>query len=435
MEIELELKKILPENRIRTRYIDVVSFASDAGFYHLVPKAVVQPVSEQEIIALFRLSHKLAIPLVFRTGGTSLSGQSITDGILVDLSQHWNKIQIEENGDLVRTQPGITGAMVNAYLKKYKRKIGPDPSSISAAMMGGILSNNSSGMCCGVALNSYHTAKYIKFILPDGKMFSTENTADYARFEKECNEVYNTLKEVQIQIAADLDLYNKIRRKYQTKNTVGYSLNAFIDYKHPLDILAHLLIGGEGTLAFIAESVMQTVPDYPHKSTALLYFPDIYAACKAIVPLTIAGALMVELMDRASLHSVENLPGMPAIVKTLPEPAAALLIEFQENTLEALEARVKNFLASTSELTLFNDPVFTNDPAEQDFLWQVRKGLFPAVGAVRASGTTVILEDVAFPVEKLGDAILDLHQLFLKYKYLNAIIFGHAKDGNIHFVV
>ena len=119
-----ELKKILPENRVRSRYIDLISFASDAGFYHLVPKAVVQPVNEDEIKSLFKFSQLHNIPLVFRTGGTSLSGQSITDGILVDLSQHWNKIQIENNGDLVRVQPGITGAMVNAYLKKYKRKIG-----------------------------------------------------------------------------------------------------------------------------------------------------------------------------------------------------------------------------------------------------------------------------------------------------------------------
>ncbi|MEJ7677241.1 MAG: FAD-binding oxidoreductase [Segetibacter sp.] len=413
-----ELRNILPENRIRTRYIDLVSFASDAGFYHLVPKAVVHPVSEAEIIALFQFSHFHKIPLVFRTGGTSLSGQSITDGILVDLSKFWNKIQIEDAGDLVRVQPGITGAMVNAYLKKHKRKIGPDPSSISAAMMGGILSNNASGMCCGVKLNSYHTTKYIRFILPDGKIFSTENKEDYIRFEKEYNDLYNSLNDIKTQIASNEILYNKIRKKYQTKNTVGYSLNAFIDYKHPLDILAHLLIGGEGTLAFISEAVLQTVPDYPYKSTALLYFPNIYAACQAIVPLTNAGALMVELMDRASLHSVEDMPGMPAIVKTLPEPAAALLIEFQENSKEALKERVQSFLSSTSELDLFNDPVFTNDSDEQAFLWKVRKGLFPAVGAVRASGTTVILEDIAFPVEKLGDAISDLHQLFIKYNYL-----------------
>lgn len=230
-------------------------------------------------------------------------------------------------------------------------------------------------------------------------------------------------------------LFKKIRIKYLTKNTVGYSLNAFIDHVHPLDILAHLLIGAEGTLAFIAEAVLQTVPDYPFKSTALLYFPTIDAACKAIIPLTNAGAAMVELMDRASLRAVQNLAGMPAIVQTLPETAAALLIEFQENSWMVLEERVSTFLLSTATLSLYNAPVFTRDTAERDFLWKVRKGLFPAVGAVRASGTTVILEDIAFPVEKLGNAISDLQKLFELYEYTNAIIFGHAKDGNIHFVI
>ncbi|WP_301921017.1 FAD-binding and (Fe-S)-binding domain-containing protein [Ferruginibacter sp.] len=432
--IEL-LKKIIPENRIKARYIDLVSFAADAGFYHLLPKAVVQPVTEEEIILLFQFSQQHTIPLVFRTGGTSLSGQSVTDGILVDLSQHWNKIKVEDNGDLVRVQPGITGAMVNTYLKKYNKKIGPDPSSISAAMMGGILSNNASGMCCGVKLNSYHTTKFIRFILPDGKIFSTENQLDYDRFEKECAPLFNSLLDIKSEVHQNEPLYKKIRIKYQIKNTVGYSLNAFIDHEHPLDILAHLLIGAEGTLAFIAEALLQTTPDYPFKSTALLYFPTIGAACEAIMPLNNAGASMVELMDRASLRAVENLSGMPAIVKSLPETAAALLIEFQENSWTVLEERVSTFLLSTAILSLYNAPVFTSDTAERDFLWKVRKGLFPAVGAVRASGTTVILEDIVFPVEKLGNAIADLQKLFKRYEYTNAIIFGHAKDGNIHFVI
>jgi D-lactate dehydrogenase len=430
-----DLTRIIPKERIRNRFIDLVSFASDAGFYYLLPKAIVQPVSENEIIGLFSFSRKHKIPLVFRTGGTSLSGQSITDGILVDLSQFWNKIRIEEDGLMVRVQPGITGAMVNAYLKKHSRKIGPDPSSISAAMMGGILSNNASGMCCGVSMNSYHTTKYIRFILPGGQTFNTEDTSDYKKFETECSELFWNLQEIRKQIHFNRPLFEKIRQKYLTKNTVGYSLNAFIDHEHPLDILAHLLIGAEGTLAFISEAVLETVPDYPFKSTALLYFPSIFDACQAIVPLTNAGAMMVELMDRASLHAVENLAGMPGVVKTLQESAAALLIEFQEDSYEKLEERVQNFLASSPGITLINSPVFTTDTKEQDFLWKVRKGLFPAVGAVRASGTTVILEDVAFPVEQLGAAILELQDLFKKYGYHNAIIFGHAKDGNIHFVV
>src|SRR5690606_23709413 len=249
--IALELKTILPESRIKTRYIDLISYASDAGFYHLVPKAVVQPINEQEIIALFQFSQTHTIPLVFRTGGTSLSGQSITDGILVDLSHSWKHISVENNGETVRVQPGITGAMVNAHLKKYLKKIGPDPASINAAMMGGIVSNNSSGMCCGVALNSYHTVKYLRFVLPNGNIYSTENKDDYSKFETVEQELFHNLKTLQNNILSNQELHDKIRKKYLTKNTVGYSLNAFIDYEHPLDILTHLLIGAEGTLAFI----------------------------------------------------------------------------------------------------------------------------------------------------------------------------------------
>lgn len=435
IDIREELEKILPENRIRARYIDLVSFASDAGFYYLLPKAVVQPMTEGEVTALFQFSRHHRIPLVFRTGGTSLSGQSITDGILVDLSQYWNQVKIEADGARVRVQPGITGAMVNAHLRKYRTKIGPDPSSINAAMMGGILSNNSSGMCCGVRLNSYHTLQHIRFVLPNGCAYSTENPGEADRFERECGELCHQLREIRHEILSNTLLYEKIRKKYRTKTTIGYSLNAFVDFEHPLDIIAHLLIGAEGTLAFISEAVMNTVPDYPYKSTALLYFSTIYDACRAIVPLTRAGALMVELMDRASLRAVEALPGMPPVVKTLPEGASALLVEFQEDSPEMLQEKVQRFIDSSDSLSMMNAPVFTTDPKEQEFFWKVRKGLFPAVGAVRKSGTTVILEDIAFPVDLLGDAISDLQKLFHKYGYHDAIIFGHAKDGNIHFVI
>jgi D-lactate dehydrogenase len=435
MDIGKLLESVLPKERIKCRLIDLVAYASDAGFYYLRPKAVVQPINESEIIALLSFSHLHKIPITFRTGGTSLSGQSITDGILVDLSQYWNQILIEDDGNLVRVQPGITGSMVNNYLKKYKKKIGPDPSSIDAAMMGGILSNNSSGMCCGVSLNSYHTTKHIRFILPSGKSFSTENQADYIRFEQECPDIYNSILSLKQQIEANPTLSDRIRSKYLTKNTVGYSLNAFIDYSHPLDIFSHLLIGAEGTLGFIAEAVMETVSDYPFKSSAFLYFENIYSACQAIEALKITGAEAVELMDRASLRSIENLKGVPSVLKTLPEGAAALLVEYQANSPEDLQSKIDSLNPYASKFLLLEPINFTTDPATQAFYWKLRKGMFPAVGAVRASGTTVILEDIAFPVAKLGDAILDLHVLFEKYHYDNAIIFGHAKDGNIHFVV
>src|SRR5690606_34086051 len=207
MSLKEKLESFIAPERVRTRYIDRVSFASDAGFYYLVPQAIVQPVNEEEIVSLFRFSAEENVPLVFRAGGTSLSGQSVTDGILVDLAQHWRGVTVEEEGRAVRVQPGITGAMVNAHLRRYRAKIGPDPSSISAAMMGGILSNNSSGMCCGVKLNSYHTLKHIRFILPDGKTFSTEKPSDYIRFETECPTLFSTLAGIRERILADRQLH------------------------------------------------------------------------------------------------------------------------------------------------------------------------------------------------------------------------------------
>ncbi len=434
-DIAQQLTAILPAARIRSRYIDRIGYAADAGFYQLVPRVVVQPATEAEIIGLFGFARRHKLPLVFRTAGTSLSGQSITDGILVDLSAHWGGVQIEDNGARVRVQPGAIGAQINARLQPWARKIGPDPASINAAMIGGILSNNASGMCCGVRHNSYHTTRALRFILPDGQAFATESAADRARFATDCAGLARTLIGRREQVLASPALLEKIRHKYRTKTTVGYSLNALVDFEQPLDILAHLLIGAEGTLAFIAEAVLETIPDYPCKSTALLLFTEIQAACQAIGPLTQAGAMMVELMDRASVRAIENLAGMPAELKRLGPGAAALLVEFQEQTPAALDERVTSFLANARPLALLNPPIFTTDAAEQAKLWKMRKGLFPAVGAVRASGTTVILEDVAFPVEQLGPAILDLQALFDRHGYDNAIIFGHAKDGNLHFVV
>ncbi|WP_127125304.1 FAD-binding and (Fe-S)-binding domain-containing protein [Pseudoflavitalea rhizosphaerae] len=435
MNIESALQQILPADRIKCKLIDLISFAADAGFYYLKPQAVVNPVSDQEIRALFNFSHQHNIPLTFRTAGTSLSGQSITDGILVDLSKFWNSIQIEEEGARVRVQPGITGAMVNARLRRYGKKIGPDPASIQSAMIGGIVSNNASGMCCGVQKNAYHTIQYVKFMLPNGLSYSTELSQDYERFENENTSLAASLRSLRDTILNDPALFELIREKYKTKNTVGYSVNALIDYEKPLDMLAHLMVGAEGTLGFISEVVLRTVPDYPEKSTALLCFTDIQTACKAIAPLIESGAEAVELMDNASLRSVAHLPGIPEILAALPPTGVALLTEYQAYTTEDITASLEKFNRILDGFPFAIPPAFTNDPAKQAFLWKVRKGMFPSVGAMRLSGTTVILEDIAVPVVQLGDAILDLQQLFTKYGYHDAIIFGHAKDGNIHFVV
>ncbi|HXZ18335.1 MAG TPA: FAD-binding and (Fe-S)-binding domain-containing protein, partial [Candidatus Acidoferrales bacterium] len=434
-ELRSALLRIAPADRVLTRPIDVLAFAADASFYRLIPKAVVLATGIEEIQALFRFSHERRIPLTFRAAGTSLSGQAITDGVLVEAARHWRGAKVEDGGKKVRVQPGIIGGHVNLLLRSYGVKMGPDPASINACMMGGILANNSSGMCCGVAQNAYHTLDSLTFVLPSGTIVNTAEPGAEERFRSREPRLAQGILDLKSEIDANSVLRDRIRSKYRMKNTTGYSLNAFVDFERPLDIFQHLLIGSEGTLAFIAEAVLNTVPDLPVKYTGLLLFPDLYAACAAIVPLRDAGAKALELMDRASLRSVENEPGIPPSIKNLAPDAAGLLAEFQSANLSERAAIEQQARDAVHGLRLVEPARFTFDPAEQAQFWKIRQGLYPAVGAVRKSGTTVIIEDVAFPVERLADATIDLTKLFAKHGYDNGIIFGHAKDGNLHFII
>ncbi|TAE33940.1 MAG: FAD-binding oxidoreductase [Cytophagales bacterium] len=430
-----ELQTLLPNSRVKTRLIDRYAYASDASHFYLVPQAIAQPVTIEEIQKLFQFSHRHNLHMTFRAGGTSVSGQGVTDGLLVDLSNHWRRVTPENGGETVRVEPAVIGANVNIHLKKYGRKIGPDPASINACMMGGILSNNSSGMCCGVAQNAYHTLRSMTFVLPNGQVFNTERPREHDRFLNEAPDLAEGLRQLRRDLLANTTLVERIHKKYRQKNTVGYSLNAFVDFEHPLDILTHLIIGGEGTLAFIAEAVLNTVPDLPYKITGMLYFESPEVACNAIPALISTGAAALEFMDRASLRSVETMPGVPAFLKTLPEGVSAILCEFQETTNERVWAQYEAAKATFTTLPLLMEPTFTQNATEQALLWKIRKGMYPSVAGMRAKGTSALMEDFTFPVERLGEAVVDVQRLFDKYGYHNGIIFGHAKDGNLHFII
>ncbi len=435
MDIQQALLQILPAEKIKASVSDRYSYASDASFYYLVPQVVVQPSTLAEVQSLFQFSQTQKIPMVFRTGGTSLSGQAITDGILVDLSRYWQNAAVIEQGMAVKVQPGIIGSQVNQLLKKYGRKIGPDPASINAAMMGGILSNNSSGMCCGVVQNAYHTILSMAFMLPDGSHFDSGIQEDYLRFEKDQNKLFLQIQSLQNRLKANSALVSKIRNKYTLKNTVGYGLNAFIDFEHPLDILVHLLIGAEGTLAFIAEAVLKTVPDLAFKATALFYFENPLAACNAIVGLKQSGAAALELMDRAALRSIENSAFAPPEIKTLSNTVTAILCEYQAATPDTLNQQIQAASTVLSSLNTVLPFQFSTVPEQQAKYWKLRKGMYPSVAAAREKGATVLLEDIAFPVEVLGPAVLEVQELMIQYGFHNGIIFGHAKEGNLHFVI
>lgn len=435
------LTSILPASRIRDRLIDRIAYANDASYFRLVPQAVVQPNSIGEIQALFQFSQQNRIPMTFRAAGTSLSGQAVTDGILVDISKHWGEYSVEEHASKIRFQPGIVGGFINNVLKPHGRRIGPDPASIDACMMGGILANNSSGMCCGTTENSYKTIHSMTFVLPNSFTLDTSHPDAYKIFENEQPHIAKGLLELKQRILNSNAKYKnetlaeKIRRRYQLKNNNGYLLNAFLDFENPLDILIHLLIGSEGTLGFIAEGVLHTLPDYTYKYTGQMYFKNIRDAVAAVYPIKQSGARAVEVMDRESLRSVEHLPGVPAILKELPAGATAILAEYQASDSETMLQFKKEAGCVIHELKLIHDVEFTDDPIQQAALWKPRKGIIASVGAMRPRGTTSVNEDIAFPVQHLADAVMDLRHLFDDFGYTEGVIFGHAKDGNLHFLV
>jgi D-lactate dehydrogenase len=435
VSVGTSLSSLLPAERVLTRPIDRAAYACDASFYTLTPAAVVRPIDTSEIRALHDWSRRNRIPLTFRAAGTSLSGQAVTRGVVVDVSRHWKRLAIEDGGRRVRVGPGVVGGFVNAHLARYGAKLGPDPASIESCMIGGIVANNSSGMCCGTELNAYRTLESLRFVLPSGTEIDTAAPDADAALAAAEPALVAGLTSLRDRVRSDAALVARIRSKYRIKNTMGYALNAFLDFGAPLAILWHLLVGSEGTLAFIAEAVFRTIPDLPRKSTSLLLFPDVPAACEAIAPLRDSGAKALELMDRASLRSVEGHPGVPPAVDALPPLAAAILAEYQAASGDELADAESAFAREATRLPLTSPAVFTRDPRLQSQLWAARKGLTATIGAMRPPGTSLIFEDVAFPHAHLSPGVTDLQALLAAHGYADGIVFGHAKDGNIHFIL
>jgi len=428
------LVPVVDKNRIFHDPLHTLAFGTDASFYRLIPKMVIKAKNEAEVSLILEESSKLRIPVTFRAAGTSLSGQAITDSLLLVAGNNWKMAVIEEHGASIRLQPGLTGSEANSLLLKYGRKIGPDPASIQSAMIGGIAANNASGMCCGIAENSYQTLLSMRIILYDGTLLDTGDKTSCHDFRVSHASLLSQISLLKDFVTENAALSDRIRHKFKMKNTTGYSLNALVDYADPIDILQHLMIGSEGTLGFIAEIRYRTVVEHPCKASSLMLFPTVYDACKAVTLLKDAPVAAVELIDRAGLRSVENEAGLPVELKNLDHNICALLVETRSDLPENLENQVGQIKTILCNIQTIGPIAFTSDTLECAHLWKIRKGLFPSVGAMRKKGTTVIIEDVAFPVQRLAEATLDLQQLFEKWGYHEAVIFGHALMGNLHFV-
>ncbi|MBL7024036.1 MAG: FAD-binding oxidoreductase [Candidatus Marinimicrobia bacterium] len=428
------LKKVLPKASVFTDLIHRHAYARDAGFYRLLPHMVIKATTVNDIVNIFREANYRQRHVVFRAGGTSLSGQAISDDILVEVKQGWRDIQVLEQGQYIVLEPGVVAASANQQLESLGYRIGPDPGSIRSALIGGIVANNASGIGSGTRFNSYATLAGMEMVLPNGLVLNSANPQDRSKLQSQAPQIHGGLICLRDQIRGDETLKQRITNKYKLKNTTGYSLNSFLDYEEPLDILAHLMVGSEGTLGFISRVTLKTVPLYSQKATALLFLPSIIEAARLVPKLKKVGSSALEIMDDSALEAVRHLPGLPFDKDMYIAPgSAALLIEYQSNDSQQLNGMVEQAVEVINEKHASSIPQFFSDPIKRDRLWKVRRELGPHHAATRPPGTSVLSEDVCFKVKDLARAIKDLKALFDRYAYDDAVIFGHAGDGNLHF--
>jgi D-lactate dehydrogenase len=426
------------QGAIHTDPLMTYAWSGDASSYRLIPAVVVFVNCEDDVRAVFQAARAEGLPVTFRAAGTSLSGQAVTDGVLAVLGDGWRRLDIHPGADQVTLGPAIIVAEANRALKPFDRKIGPDPASQATCKIGGVVNNNSSGMCCGVTQNTYHTMARLRIVLTDGTMLDSGDAASCNAFRASHGEMLEDIHRLHHEIMADDELVALIRHKYRIKNTVGYSLNALVDYHDPLDTLIHLMVGSEGTLGFVSEVTYSTVPEHPFKATGLIPFPDPQTAGRAIIEMANGGVQVTtgitaaEYIERRALATVEHLPPMAPLLPWLTETSPAVLIDVtapDEATLLAEVAKAEDLLRRHGATHID----LSRDEHRSHALWDIRKGFFTSGGAARPKGTSMLTEDVAAPIERLADFVVDMRNLLDAHNYDDAIIFGHALAGNLHF--
>jgi D-lactate dehydrogenase len=430
-----ELEALLGADRVLGRASDIVRYACDASPYRLLPQAVVMAHDASDVAETLAYGRANDIPVVFRAGGTSLNGQGQSDGILVDVRRHFGGVAIEADGARARVKPGTVLGHVNRVLAPHGRKLGPDPASTDIATVGGVIANNSGGMRCGTVRDSYSTVRSLTFVLPSGTTIDTAAPGAAERFAAEEPELAAGLAAIRDEIRADAELSERIRRKFAIKNTTGYRLCAFLDADEPLEIFRRLLVGSEGTLAFVAEAVFETVPLPAHTTTAWVHFPGIDAAIAPVRDLVEGGATAVELMVAPALITAAwNMVGAPEEWKELPPESAVLLVELgadSDSDLDVHVGRAEEILAAHETIRAIE---FTRDAEEIELSWRVREGLHGLVGRLRLPGTALIVEDVCVPPERIAEGARDLQALLGEHGFLPGVA-GHASAGNLHFML
>lgn len=406
-------------------------WSRDASHFQITPQVTARARHIDDVSGLLRAAHRFQVSVTFRAGGSSLSGQALGDGLVVDVRSGFQHI-LDISDDSVRAQVGVTVSRLNGHLLRRGRKIGPDPASMIVSTLGGVVANNSSGMSCGIARNSYATLRGATIVFADGFILDTTQP-DAKRLLADHNPTLVAgLEQLRDHLRSNPELTAEIRRQFSLKNTMGYSVQAFLDYETVTDIVLHLMVGSQGTLGFVADVTFDTLPLNPYKASTLLVFDTLSTASDTLLAMAACDPAAIELLDHTSLSALNHENLLPsALTDRVDGHSVAVLVDFESDNPEDLALQTQRFGDQFSA----NIVLHHQEGHDRDVLWKARKNLYAVVAKNRKPGTTALLEDIVVPPEALTTACQALTSLCEEFGYASPVFFGHVKDGNLHFMI
>lgn len=421
--------------------VQLMAYATDASVYQEKPIAVAIPANVTDIQLLVRFAGEHAVTLIPRAAGTSLAGQVVGKGIVVDISKYFNQI-IEVNvvEKWVRLQPGVIRDDLNHYLKGFGLMFGPETSTASRAMIGGMIGNNSCGLHSIVWGAARDHLLEAKVILSDGTVteFGTEDLMEAKAIPglkgKICSELYTLLNKQEHQEL----IRNNFPAAAVVRRNSGYALDSLLDMEpfapgsQPFN-LCKLLAGSEGTLAFITEAKLQLL-DLPPKEVGVvcIHCQSINESLKANIVALKHAPMASELVDKLIMDFTIDHPEYHKNRFFIEgDPEAILMVEFMEHTREQLNDKINGLIADLRASNMgYAHPVLYN--ADTKYAWDIRKAGLGLLRNLKGDAQPVnLIEDCAVSTDDLPDYINDLQEILDRYK-VRASFYAHAGAGELH---
>jgi len=417
----------------------LLAYSTDASVYQELPLAVAVPKNTADIKLLIQLAKEIDITLIPRTAGTSLAGQVVGKGVIVDVSKYFTGIlEVNQEEKWVRVQPGVIRDDLNAYLRPFGLMFGPETSTASRAMIGGMIGNNSSGLHSIVWGDTRTHLISAQVLLNDGMEVCLESLDDGALFQKlkqtdREGEVYRGINDLITDSKNKEAIEKGYPKKSITRRNTGYALDMLVDVTQPFN-LCRLLAGSEGTLGIVTEAKLNLLP-LPPKEIGLLCV-HFHALIESLHANIIALKHQPEASELVDKYILDFTKGHPTYQYNRffieGDPAALLMIEFRADTLEEVQQKADKLKAELMEAGLgYAYPLITGTP-QTNLVWDVRKA---GLGLIRnLPGDTQpvnLIEDCAVSPEDLPAYIEDLQKILGKH-HVNASYYAHAGAGELH---